>query len=413
MWTLALTLLLSAADAHPEGDPRRTPVVEAVQRATPAVVTIQAEVPSASPFLRFGAERRASEGSGVLIGADGVVLTNAHVVDGAVRVVALLSDGRRFVGEVRATEPDLDLAVVQLEGASDLPTIPMGDSRDLMLGEPAIAIGNPFGLGLTVSTGVVASVGRDMQVGGGPSQTYVQTDAAINPGNSGGALVNLRGELIGINTFIHSSAEGIGFAIPVNRVRKVAEDLLLFGHAQVPWLACSLVDVDPRRLPRRLRDGAVLVQVVHAGGALRPGDLVVGLDGHRVATRADVNARLAELRPGARVTLEVVRGDDLLELTVDTGRPPDDLGPRLLREGVGIGLRLVQGRLVAERVAPGGGWARVGLREGDVVLAVNNQRVRDVADVERGLLEARALHSPSVWITVQRDRFRGTTAVPL
>lgn len=221
-----LRLVLLALTLH--GTPamaaeRRTPVVEAVERATPAVVTIETQVSQSSPFAAlYGAPRSSSAGSGVVIDSDGVVLTNAHVVEGALSIEVHTNDGRSWPAVVLAMESELDLAVLRLEGARDLPQIAMADSDALLLGEPAIAIGNPYGLGLTVSTGIVSSVQRDVEIRSGLYQSYIQTDAAINPGNSGGALVNIHGELIGINTAIRADAEGIGFAIPVNRARKIA-----------------------------------------------------------------------------------------------------------------------------------------------------------------------------------------------
>jgi serine protease Do len=399
-------------------DPRRTPVVLAVERATPSVVTITVEVQTASPFLLFGGGGRsgASQGSGVIIAPDGVVLTNAHVVDGARRISVFLQDGRSFEADVVAQDTSIDLAVLRLNGASGLPTIAIGDSGGLLLGEPAIAIGNPYGLGLTVSTGVIASIGRDVSSGEGPTQTYIQTDAAINPGNSGGALVNIHGELIGINTFIHSAAEGIGFAIPVSRARKVADDLLNFGSVQVPWLGCDLVNIDRRALSGELAKGAVLVQRVDAGGpaekaGLRAGDLLYEVDGHHTATRGDVNARLSERSPGQTVRVSVVRGDATKALEVVTQRAPADLGTRSLEEVLGVGVAAVRGGLEVSRAAAGGSWTGAGLRAGDVILAVEGMRLRDPEQLATVLGEARARHRGSVWFTVYRAPYQGSVEV--
>ncbi|HMU81033.1 MAG TPA: trypsin-like peptidase domain-containing protein, partial [Microthrixaceae bacterium] len=275
-----LSLLLSQAAHAAPGDPRRTPIVEAVERATPAVVTILVRGSGGS---LFGVQRgpSESEGSGVIVGSDGVIVTNAHVVEAADTITVHLTDGRTFPGTVVAADRSIDLAVVRVSGASGLPTLPLGNSDDLLLGEPAIAIGNPYGLGLTVSTGVVASTGRDVDAPGGGKQTYIQTDAAINPGNSGGALVNARGELIGINTFVHSAGEGIGFAIPVNRARKITGDLLIYGAVQLPWLGVDLMD----RSATRTAAPTVAVARVYEGGpsqrsGLRVGDTVVEVSGH-------------------------------------------------------------------------------------------------------------------------------------
>jgi S1-C subfamily serine protease len=417
MSKLALLLLASLAwgtPAHAQVDPRRTPIVQAVERATPAVVTIQVEVQAASPFLRFQAQQQASEGSGVIIGADGVVLTNAHVVDAARRISVVLQDGRTFEAGVVAADAALDLAVLQLQGASDLPTIAIGDSGDLLLGEPAIAIGNPYGLGLTVSTGVVSSIARDMNVGQGPVQTYIQTDAAINPGNSGGALVNIYGELIGINTFIHSAAEGVGFAIPVNRARKIATDLMAHGSVQVPWLGVGLQDVITRR-----RRPAVVVRQVYAGSpaeraGVRAGDLFTTLDGHEVTTRADLNARLAELNAGTTVSLGYRREGAAGTVRVVAGPPSTGLGAAALTSRWGVSARSVGGEAVEITAAdPKGVWATTGLQVGDIVYEVDGRRTRTTQELQEALGRAIARHRPSVLVLVVRRPYRGHVEVTL
>lgn len=394
-------------------DLRRTPVVQAVQRATPAVVTIQVEVATASPFMRFAARQNSSEGSGVIIGADGVVLTNAHVVDGASKITVFLQDERTFEAGIVAADPSLDLAVLQLRGARGLPTIPLGDSSDLLLGEPAIAIGNPYGLGLTVSTGVVSSTNRDMNVGQGPTQTYIQTDAAINPGNSGGALVNIHGELIGINTFIHSVAEGVGFAIPVNRARKIAADLISHGAVQLPWLGFALQDAVTRR-GRQL----VMVRRVHAGGpaekaGLVPGDLITSIDGHEVTTRSDVNARLAELSVGGTVRLEVRRDQTPRTVELRGVTPPARLGELAVSSVWGVEVRATSDVLEVTSVTRGGTWSGAGLAVGDYIVEVDGRRVRTRDELVAALGRAVHRHRPNAYVTVIRKPYRGTVEVGL
>ncbi|MCB9681020.1 MAG: trypsin-like peptidase domain-containing protein [Alphaproteobacteria bacterium] len=413
-----LVAFASATSARADDPLRRTPVVVAVERATPAVVTVRVEIQRQSPFFPGAVSSDTSEGSGVIIGRDGVVLTNAHVVAGARSINVHLLDGRAFEADVVAQDPSIDLAVLNLTGAHGLPVIPVGDSSDLLLGEPVIAIGNPFGLGLTVSTGVVASTGRDVNVGDGPVQTYIQTDAAINPGNSGGALVNIHGELIGINTFIHQAAEGIGFAIPVNRARKISEDLISFGEVQLPWLGMSVVDVPRRRLRGALADGAMLVQRVHDGGpasaaGIVPGDLVYELDGHRVSTRADLNARLSELTPGVTVKLGVAHDDALGTRSVATRKAPGDLGAAVLRDALAIHVVPARGGLQVDKAGRGGTWVNAGLAVGDLIIGVDGQRVRSEEELVRLLQQARARHRGSAWFTVARGNARGTVEIGL
>ena len=408
---LVLMLLLAAASA----DPRRTPVVQAVERAAPAVVTLDVEVVDPSPFRFFGARTSASEGSGVIIHGSGIVLTNAHVVDGASRVTVHGTDGQQWTADVLALDTALDLAVLQIPSVEGLPVISVGDSDDLLLGEPAIALGNAYGLGMTVSTGVVASVGRDMHVGSGPVQTYIQTDAAINPGNSGGALVNIHGELIGINTFIHQSAEGIGFAIPVNRARKIAEDLLNHGEVKLPWLGLDLVDVGPRRL-RGLPAGAILVDGIHRVGPahasdLEVGDLIVELGGHPTVTRADLNARMAERASGDPVTLGIIRDGTPTTTRLAGIDPPADLGRLSRRQGLGIEVQAAGDALRITRMTTSGGAAVARLQAGDLLVAIDGVRIRTPAELEAQLARIKAQHRSSATLVVVRDRTRGAVNV--
>ena len=368
MW-MSMSLVGLMVSASWADDLRRTPIVEAVEKATPSVVTIGVEVASQNPFM-FRRATTASEGSGVILNPDGVVLTNAHVVDGAVRVTVHLQDERALDARVVALDNDLDLAVLKVDSGVPLPSIEVGDSRALYLGEPAIAIGNPFGLGLTVSTGVVASVARDVNVGSGPVQTYIQTDAAINPGNSGGALVDVHGRLIGINTFIHSAAEGIGFAIPVHRALKIADDLLAYGRVQVPWLGVALEERWVGRQPRLvvtevLRDGPA------ARAGIRAGDVIREVAGHRVQGTTWRKAYLG--------------------LRLETGRS---------------GLTVVGG----ER---GRGWFGRPLETGDVIVAVDGERIQRVSDLDGALTAALGRHRATVYLMVQRGPYRGTVELDL
>ncbi len=417
MW--ALTLLIAASIATPAlASNRRTPVVEAVERATPSVVALEVEVPTQSPFFSSPPQIAESQGSGVIIEPDGVVLTNAHVVEGATRIRAHTHDGAVFEAQPIAIEPALDLAVLRLEGARDLVPIEMADSDAILLGETAIAIGNPYGLGLTVSTGVVSSRAREVEIQPGVFQTYIQTDAAINPGNSGGALVDLEGRLMGINTAIQAQAEGIGFAIPANRARKIAADLLHYGSVRAPWLGCDFEEVFDRRLRGTvLERGALQVVAVHPGSpcekaGLQPGDLAFRIDGHTTGNRADLNAWLATKRPGDRVVLEAMRGRTARVYELSTRDLPSEAAEGALAR-LGIGLRVVRGALVVDRLDPRGSWAHAQLRAGDAILAVDGVRVRTVEQLLEQLAAGKARHEPSALFTVQRGRVRGYVEVEI
>ncbi len=252
------------AQAMQAGSPRLTPVVSAVQAVAPAVVNITSthyeQGLSLSPLeLFFGMgrpdfnrhqmrqQKRVSLGSGIIVdGHKGLVLTNAHVISGGDEVMVHLQDGREFKAYVRGAEPDFDIALLAIEGAHGLPAVHLGDSDDILPGETVIAIGNPFGFSHTVTTGVVSALGRTIRSNNGAFTDLIQTDAAINPGNSGGPLLNLDGSLIGINTAVDARAEGIGFAIPINKARRVMQDLMHQGKVSPLWLGLLLDDIDSR-----------------------------------------------------------------------------------------------------------------------------------------------------------------------
>lgn len=398
---------------------RRTPVVQAVEKATPSVVALEVEVPNQSAFVFFGAPGSSqSQGSGVIIDEQGIVLTNAHVVANAQSIVAHTIDGRAFEAHPVAIEVELDLAVLQLDEAKGLKAIEIADSSELLLGETAIAIGNPLGLGLTVSTGVVGSIGRQVEITPGIFQTYVQTDAAINPGNSGGALVDIEGRLIGVNTAIRADAEGIGFAIPANRARKIATDLLSYGEVRAPWLGCDFRDLQANARQSRLFRGALVVTDVHprspcATAKLEPGDVVFQVDGRQTGSRADLNAWLAEKAPGDRVVVEAIHADRPVVRELHTTALPEEAVKRALQR-LGIEVRPVEGqRLAVVRASQDGSWVRSRLRAGDVILAVDGRRVGTETAFAEALRLAKARHQPSALFTVQRGRSRGHVTVEL
>ena len=409
-WLLALSL------AH--ATERRTPVVIAVEQAAPAVVSIETEMTVVNPFPFWGPDtyRTGSLGSGVIIADDGVILTNAHVVHGADGIRVHMADGRELDATLVGMEPDLDLAVLRVE-AEGLPVIDLGTSSGLMLGETVIAIGNPYGLGQTVSTGVISHVEREVEIQPGIVQDYIQTDAAINPGNSGGALVNLDGELVGINTAIHSQAEGIGFAIPVDRAHKAALDLMLYGHVKVPWLGMDLTDISKRRLyDTPLKEGAVLVTTIHpdspaARAGMERGDLVYKADGRAIHSRADLNAYLSKSRDGKKVRLSLYRGTNPLEIQVKTAKLPESFVEDLVANTLGATLEAQESRVVVTEVRPDGAFHQAGLREGDVIISVNGQAIGHMEDLRRVLGEAKGEHRPSAAFTIDRAGTVGTVTL--
>jgi serine protease Do len=411
---------------------RRTAVVDVAAHASPAVVSITTEVPNQSPFRAFyELPNVTTEGSGTVIQPDGVVLTNAHVVDGAVRINATFSDGTSYVAQVLGLDDDLDLAVLRLEGASNVPVIPLGTSSDLLLGETVVAIGNPFGLGFTVTTGVVSSPSRTLEVGERAYQDYIQTDAGINPGNSGGPLLDIQGLLVGINSAIRKDAENIGFAIPIDRAAKVARDLLRYGSVQAPWLGIAVDDVGgPRYEGTPIAEGAVVVRSVYPEGGARAvgiqeGDVILKVDGKPVHSRDDLNLRLATLKPGDTVHVEGVRKESTFQADIVANALPEDAAQHMVGDVLGVkveGTTGTSGRgrnaraangVVVTSASSGGTFVKAGLRQGDIVLGVNGEAVHSGEDFGTALARARSAHRSSVLLRVQRGPYAGNVEVEL
>lgn len=280
-------------------------------------------------------ETQVGLGSGVIVSADGYVLTNNHVVEGADEVEVQLNDGRKTKAQVIGTDPDTDLAVLKIK-VDKLPVITLGDMGSLQVGDPVLAIGNPFGVGQTVTGGIVSALGRN-QLGINTFENFIQTDAAINPGNSGGALVDAQGNLMGINTAIYSrsgGSMGIGFAIPVSTTKQVLEDIIKDGQVTRGWIG-----VEPQELTLEMaetfriqaKQGVMISGVLQGGpaalGGMQPGDVVTAVGGTPVRNVTELLGTIAALKPGTAARLSVVRKDRKLELTVTPAKRPK---PKLL-----------------------------------------------------------------------------------
>ncbi len=355
-----------------------------------------------------GSQERKGQGSGFILSQDGTILTNHHVVDGADTVTVTLSDDREYSARVVGSDPHTDVALVQIEGAKDLPTVRLGSSEALRVGDWVVAIGNPFGLDHTVTAGIVSGKGRE--IGAGPYDQFIQTDASINPGNSGGPLFNLRGEVVGINTAI--VGQGIGFAVPIDLVKEMLEDLRTDGKVARGWVGVGLQDLDPalaRRLGADGQKGAVLSQVYAdtpaSKAGLRPGDLVVALDGAPVKDSGAVVRAIGSKRPGEKVSLEILRDGRNKQVQVELGRRPDEgAPPQALAEGreprsdsddalsrlgfagrdaASVGIQAKAG-VVVTRVDPDGAAAER-LRAGDLIIEANGLPVKDHKDLRRAL----------------------------
>lgn len=382
-----------------QASPRRTPVVEVVEQAGPAVVNIAASA-RRTPFSGrsgfdewerfFGRRNRRARpesqslGSGVIIDRAGVVLTNEHVIAGASDVTVILPDRRSFRAEVIGADANFDIAVLQMVDAADLPVVKLGSSSDLMIGEPVVAIGNPFGLANTVTTGVVSALHRVIEAGEKVYEDFVQTDAAINPGNSGGALLNIEGKLIGVNTAIHSEGRGIGFAIPIDKALAVVQEVLQYGEVR-PAFTGILVD-------GRSVNGARILSVLEpspaAQAGLRAGDVVVDLGGQEVKDARGFRQLERALVPGRKRSLTVRRPSGSSDtVTLEVRELDQSQVAAVAQRRIGLEVELRGRRGVIRRVAPDSDAARRGIRAGDLLVGLAGRRIRSKADL-RVLLAA-------------------------
>ncbi len=339
-----------------------------------------------------------SLGSGVIVDAKrGLVLTNNHVIANADQINVRLNDGRSFEAELVGSDPETDVAVIRIE-ASGLTALPSADSDVARVGDFVVAIGNPFGLGQTVTSGIISALARS-GLGITGYEDLIQTDASINPGNSGGALVNLRGELVGINTAIYSQSGGnigIGFAIPVNMARQVMEQLVRYGEISRGYLGAEMQNLDPELAAAfglKNAQGAVLVNIVPGSPAekagLRPGDVITSANGKAIRDAAGLRNQVGLLRVGDRITLDVLRDGKRQQLTANIGaRAAGKASGGIKNErlaGVSLGeipknsayYGQVAGIMVFEVATGTPAWA-AGLREGDVITSVNRQAVDDL-----------------------------------
>ncbi len=420
-------LLLAAAPlaAQSSQAARRTPVVTVAEKVSPAVVNVSAEsvVRDVDPFFGsfFGPSERRTQslGSGLIVDANGIVVTNAHVIEGASRIVVTTLDGRELDADVLGSDRDADLAVLKVK-ARGLPAIPLGRSTDLMIGETVIAIGNPFGLSHTVTSGVLSALGRTVPSDRGERvfTDFLQTDASINPGNSGGPLVNILGEVVGINTAIIQGANGIGFAIPADRARRVVDDLLRYGELRALWTGARLLTVDAelaRRSELPVRRGAMVFKIYPDSPAVAAGlhekDVIVSVNGHPVTAQEDVATAIYTAPAGTALELEVRRGDRTVKVSLKAVTPPQGLGRELLERNVGLRVEEANGSLVIRRVADGSLAERKGLRPGDLILGANGQEIKKLDDLGREVL--RGLDRGGLLLAVQRGRFVYNLDFPL
>ena len=316
----------------------------AAQKAMPAVVSINTSKEVRSPHLndpwfhfffgdQIGTQQQTGLGSGVIVSPDGYILTNNHVVEGADQITVTLADSRIAEARIVGTDPETDLAVLKIE-LDKLPVIVLGNSDHAVVGDTVLAIGNPFGVGQTVTSGIISALGRS-ELGINTFENFIQTDAAINPGNSGGALVDANGNLIGINTAIFSRSGGslgIGFAVPVSTARNVMQQLISTGQVVRGWIGVEPQDVTDQ-LARTLNlphpEGVVIIGVLRKGPAdeagVRPGDVVLDVAGKPVVNTGQLLNAVAALKPGSEAAIQVLRGGKTTTLQVRIGTRPQNI----------------------------------------------------------------------------------------
>jgi serine protease Do len=435
--------------------PGSQPFVGVARSVTPAVVNISTtrkiRAPRGQPnpffndpffrqffgdefFRRFETPRQRSEqslGSGVIVSADGYIVTNNHVVSKADEIKVLLNDRREFSGKVVGTDPKTDVAVIKIT-ADGLPVIPWGDSDRLQVGEYVLAVGNPFGLNQTVTMGIISAVGR-ANVGIADYEDFIQTDAAINPGNSGGALVNAKGDLIGINTAIYSQSGGymgIGFAVPSNMVRAVMDSLIATGKVVRGWLGVTIQPVTQdlaEQFDLSQTKGAIVGETMEGGPAekagLKPGDVIIRYNGNPVEDPNHLRNMVAQTPVGKKVKIELVRDKKAMTIEVTLVEQPRDMAeagdgetapaaadtalaglevrtltPDLARK---FGITRVDRGVVVTSVEPDSPSGQAGLHPGDVVLELNRRPVRDVEEYNK--IAGRLDRDESVLLLVNRQ----------
>jgi len=431
---------------------RENEVVKAVRIVSPAVVNISSEYEiyaRTNPFSGFamdpffdsffkdffdrGAERRykkQSLGSGVIIdGKRGFILTNAHVITKTGKITVLLMDERELEAQIVGADPDSDLAVLRVSSSKPLPSIEMGDSGDMMIGETVIAIGNPFGFSNTVTTGVISAVNRSIRAEDREYHDFIQTDASINPGNSGGPLLNINGELIGINTAIYAKAQGIGFAIPINKAKRIISDLIQHGEVIPAWIGLTVQNID-ERLSQYLSHsqdeyaaGGALVKKVEKNSpadkaGILEGDMILSIGDKNIRTSEDYHSIMKDFASGDTLKIEILRNGKNMSMSLTAILFPPELAASLAYDLFGIKVENIspsripdsqirgrrmplpdEGAVISE-IRRDAYLARIGVRPGDIIRQIDETAVKNTKDFEKAVIKYR--NKASVVILVQR-----------
>jgi serine protease Do len=419
--------------------PRENAVVRAVRKVSPAVVNISTSKlieRGVSPFFSFENDDffnrffrdffeprkrqyvQNSLGSGVIIDStQKYILTNHHVIVRASKIMITLADRQEFEARVVGTDPESDLAVLKIESDTSLPAIRMGRSDDLMIGETVIAIGNPFGLSHTVTTGVISALNRSVRTQSGVYHNFIQIDASINPGNSGGPLLNINGELVGINTAIYSGAEGIGFAIPIDRARRIVSDLINYGRVHTAWLGITVQDltknlIDYFHLP--VDRGVLITQVMPGSPAedkgLKRGDVLTELNKNSIGSSRDYYDRLSQHTADELLHLTLIRDGKREEMSIKAASFPPDLALDLAFDRLGFKVEDLNKRLAAQYglenkeglvivgIKEGSQADKIGIEPGDLVRGINDLSINNKQDFTRAVIRYRLKEQVTVLI---------------
>lgn len=400
MATLTVLILSGSPDAYGQEDLRQTPLVRAIERAKPSVVNIHSEKTLTSPDTRFGqietSRRVNGMGTGVVFDPRGYIITNQHVIDGVEKIRVTLNDKSVHSAKLVSFDRENDLAVIKIEPSEPMKVITIGTSEDLMVAEPVLAVGNAYGYDYTVTQGIISSLHRDVQLN--DSQQYrdlIQTDASINPGNSGGPLLNAYGQMIGINVAVRAEAQGIGFAIPVDKVLDVTAKLMNSERLSGVWHGIVAGPTPENRT-------GLLVAEVKSGSpaeaaGLAVGDLIVQIDDVKIERALDLERVLIDARPGQSLAVELERGEKTVNVSMRlarAGTTGDPSSPSALSwEILGMALQTMpddrfqryqtryNGGLLITSVRTGGPAFRQGIRSGDVLVGLHKWETVTVNDV--------------------------------
>jgi serine protease Do len=361
-------------------------------------------------------------GSGFVMSEDGYIVTNNHVVENADKIKVKFASGKEFTAKVIGRDRKTDLALIKIEGASDLHPLKLGNSDSLKVGSWVVAVGSPFGLEQTVTVGIVSAKGR--VIGSGPYDNFIQTDASINPGNSGGPLINMNGEVVGINTAIIPNGQGIGFAIPVNMAKEIAPQLQKNGHVIRGWLGVSVQEVTPelaKSFGLKENKGALVAEVFKGTPAekagIEQGDIILGFNGKDVSDSKELPRMLASTPIGEKATIKLLRNGSISERTVKVGEMEEErieLAEDTTHKSLGLTVQEItpeiaqelglekDGGVVVSGVETGSPAYDAGIQPGDVIKSINQKPVTDVADFVKKAKSARG--QENILLLVQRGK---------